>query len=258
MENDSRKDSLLMKILVVNGSPNGKKGNTNILQKAFVIGASEEGASVEEIFLNSKKIRPCLGCSACWVKTPGTCVQKDDQSEILEKIKWADTLVLATPLYVDGMTSQAKAFIDRLIPMGNPEFVLLDGHCRHPILGDRLTRFALISNCGFHELDNFDALIFHCRRMCLNLGSEYAGHLLRPHGPILAYADVMPEAVGKVLEAANQAGRELVRSGEISQSTMSAVSAELVTKEVYVEMVNSFFRNEKEKAASETCVFETA
>ena len=125
-------------------------------------------------------------------------------------------------------------------------------------IGDRLTRFALISNCGFHELDNFDALIFHCRRMCLNLGSEYAGHLLRPHGPILAYADVMPEAVGKVLEAANQAGRELVRSGEISQSTMSAVSAELVTKEVYVEMVNSFFRNEKEKAASETCVFETA
>lgn len=241
-----------MNILVVNGSPLGKKGNTFILQEAFVKGATRAGATVEEVFLSTRKIRPCLGCYTCWTKTPGTCVMNDDQAEILEKCVWAETLVLATPLYVDGMTAQTKTFIDRLIPLGCPEFVLIDGHCRHPLLGDKNSKFVLVSNCGFHELDNFDALVMHCKRICLNLGSEYLGHLLRPHGPLLRYPEAAPDGVRKVLDALEKAGMEVVETGKLSQSTMEAVSTDLVPKKAYVEIVNAFWQIEKNKVSSET------
>lgn len=240
-----------MNILVVNGSPLGQKGNTYILQEAFVRGATKADAAVEEVFLNKKKIKPCLGCLTCWIKTPGKCIMNDDQSEIIEKCRWADTLVLATPLYVFGMTAQTKTFIDRLLPMSSPEFVLINGHCRHQTSGDRVQKFVLMSNCGFHELDNFDALVMHCRQMCLNGGSEYLGHLLRPHGPLLSFPQVAPEAIKKVLDAVEKAGDEVVRTGKLSQSTMDAVSSELVPKETYVEMGNAFWRSETEKAMAE-------
>lgn len=238
-----------MNILVVNGSPLGKKGNTYLLQEAFVKGAIEAGATVEEVFLNSKKIKPCLGCYTCWVKTPGTCIIKDDQEDLLKKCDRADTLVLATPLYVDGMTSQTKTFVDRLIPVAKPEFMLVEGHCRHPSRGDGFKNLLLISNCGFHELDNFDALVMHCRRISLNMHAQYLGHILRPHGPLVRYRDLMPETVDGILREITRAGMEIVTSGKLSQATMDAVSAELVPKDMYMQTVNAHWLMEAENAA---------
>ncbi|MCD7764808.1 MAG: NAD(P)H-dependent oxidoreductase [Lachnospiraceae bacterium] len=41
-------------------------------------------------------VNPCKACYACF-KT-GKCVQKDDMAEILNKVKNADVLVLASPM----------------------------------------------------------------------------------------------------------------------------------------------------------------
>lgn len=234
-----------MKILVVNGSPRGKKGNTYILQEAFVKGAKAAGAQVEEVYLHKLKINPCIGCFNCWVKTPGICVHKDDQASLLDKCKWADVLALATPVYVDGVTGQTKIFLDRLIPLSKPEFILVQDHCRHPSLLERKWQFLLISNCGFHELDNFDALVFHCKKMCLNLGSEYLGHLLRPHGPLLAYQEAFGEKVTYVLQAAEKAGETVGSCGVLSSQTMDQVSREIISKSDYVKLVNEFWKMEK-------------
>jgi multimeric flavodoxin WrbA len=239
----------MVNVLVINGSPRGREGITHLVQAAFVRGASKAGAAVEEVFLKEKKIRPCMGCFNCWIKTPGQCAIRDDQADVLEKVRQADVLALATPLYVDGMTAQSKVFVDRLLPLAKPEFVLRDGHCRHPARYDHPWKFLVISNCGFHELDNFDGLVTHCRRMCLNLQAEYIGHLLRPHGPILQYRDLLPAEIDRVLRAAERAGEEAVHMGRISQETMDAVAAEIVPKETYFEAVNSFWRQELDKIA---------
>lgn len=235
-------------VLVINGSPLGTKGVTYILQKEFVRGAKDAGAEVDEVFLNKKKINPCLGCMSCWIKTPGKCVIEDDQAKILEKLRWADTLVLATPVYVDGMSGQSKVFLDRSIPVVKPEITITADHCRHPSRGKKTSKFVLISNCGFHELDNFDSLVLHCRKICLNMNAEYAGHVLRPHGPVLRYPEMMPGEIDKVLEASHRAGKEVVVEGRISESTMEAVSTEIVPKRAYVEAANFFWRQELEKS----------
>lgn len=237
----------MTKILFVNASPLGRNGMTHILQKAFLEGAQKAGAQIEEVFLAKKDIKPCRGCFSCWIKTPGKCVIKDDQAELLEKCLWSDLLVLATPLYVDGMTAQCKTFVDRLIPLAHPEFILENDHCRHPQRFDRKWKFLLVSNCGFYEKDNFDALVFHCQRMCLNFHAEYVGHILRPHGPIMQYADMLGAQIAKIIEAVRGAGEEVARSGKLSEDTMTAASAPIIPRSAYIEGVNVYWKQELAK-----------
>ncbi|MBA4380669.1 MAG: flavodoxin family protein, partial [Anaerolinea sp.] len=67
-----------MKIVAFNGSPRGRKSNTDRILLPFLEGAREAGAETEVIYLQGKKINHCLGCYTCWTKTPGVCVHKKD------------------------------------------------------------------------------------------------------------------------------------------------------------------------------------
>ena len=44
------------------------------------------------------------------------CVQKDDMTELLDKMVAADVIVLATPVYFYSMDGQMKTMIDRTLP----------------------------------------------------------------------------------------------------------------------------------------------
>ena len=100
-----------MKIVALLASPHGLKGNTGRLLKIVLDGARTEGAKTEAILLNWKKVGPCLACDVCHVK--GHCKQKDEFEVIKEKIMDADALVMATPNYIDNVSAQLKAFMDR-------------------------------------------------------------------------------------------------------------------------------------------------
>ena len=75
-------------------------------------GAIEAGNYAEKIFLKDKKINYCTGCGVC----NGTqkCVQRDDMTEIAEKMIKADVIVLASPVYFYTISAQLKTMIDRL------------------------------------------------------------------------------------------------------------------------------------------------
>ena len=100
----------MKKILIIQGGgrPNG---NTDQLVKAFVKGAVDAGHEVEIISLIKNEVKGCLGCNACRYGKP--CVQKDGFNEMVPKIKEADLLVFASPLYFWTISSRIKAFIER-------------------------------------------------------------------------------------------------------------------------------------------------
>ena len=100
----------MKKILIIQGGgrPNG---NTDQLVKAFAGGAVDAGHEVETISLIKNEVKGCLGCNACRYGKP--CVQKDSFNEIVPKIKAADMLVFASPLYFWTISSRIKAFIER-------------------------------------------------------------------------------------------------------------------------------------------------
>ncbi len=88
-----------------------KNGNSEILAREFLRGAQESGHNVEFITLQNKDIKFCKGCMAC--QKMGSCVIKDDSNEIVEKMKNADVIVFATPIYYYEMSGQLKTLLDR-------------------------------------------------------------------------------------------------------------------------------------------------
>ena len=234
-----------MKVLAFNGSPRMDKGNTALILNPFLDGMREAGAAVELFYTKKLNINPCQGCFTCWLKTPGVCFQKDDMQMLHPKLRQADIWVLATPLYVDGMTGPMKNLVDRLIPLVQPFIELRDGHCRHPLLEARDPgKVVLVSNSGFWEMDNFDPLLVHVRAMCKNTAMEFAGGLLRPHGEALKPMMELGAPPDDVFAAAREAGRQLVREGEMSTETLNIVSRELLPLDMYVQMANQKFQQD--------------
>lgn len=100
----------MKKILIIQGGGR-PKGNTAQLVESFQRGAEEAGYSVEVISLLQNEVKGCLGCNACRYGKP--CVQKDSFNDLVPKIKGADLLVFASPLYFWTLSSRIKAFIER-------------------------------------------------------------------------------------------------------------------------------------------------
>lgn len=97
-------------ILVIQGGGR-PKGNTALLIEHFVKGAQEAGHQVEVISLLKNQVNGCIGCNAC--RYGKHCVQNDSFNEFVPKIKTADLIVFASPLYFWTISSKIKAFIER-------------------------------------------------------------------------------------------------------------------------------------------------
>jgi len=241
-----------MKVVVINGSPHMDKGNTALILKPFLEGVRETGADVKIYYTKKLKINPCQGEYHCWYKTPGTCFQDDDMQRVLSEISRADILILATPVYVDGVSGPLKNLLDRIIPIGHPAIELRDGHCRHPSREKvQNGKLVLVSNCGFWELDNFDPLVMHMQAVSKNLGREFAGALLRPHGAALRGMMEQGGAVDDIFEAAKEAGRQLVRNGQMSKDTLKVISRELLPQQMYVKIANQRIQEALAKLGTE-------
>lgn len=100
-----------MKIVTLFGSPR-VNGNTATLAKIFNKTAEASGAVVQSYILNKLNAKGCQACDACKKETDH-CVIKDDLTEVLESVKNADVLVVATPIYFADISAQFKIFVDR-------------------------------------------------------------------------------------------------------------------------------------------------
>lgn len=237
-----------MKILTINGSPSGTSGKTWWVLEKFIKGMEEAGAEVTAVHLAHKKIHHCTGELACWFKTPGECIHDDDMREITPLFNDAEGLVIATPVYVDGMTGLLKNCIDRLVPTVEPFFEVRENHMRHPSRLGKLSRVALVSVCGFPEMDNFDPMVRHIKAICKNMNARFSGAVLRPAAPALdAAAKYHPFKTHDISNAIKKAGEEFVRDGEISNETSKIISTELFSPEDYKREVNKAFERTLKK-----------
>lgn len=233
-----------MKILAINGSPRGKKSNTDRILQPFLEGAREAGAETETVYLKDKTINPCIGCFTCWTKTPGVCVHKDDMPALLEKLREADVVVYATPLYVFTVTAQMKAFMDRHIPLLDPHIIKRDGQYIHPPRYEsRHGKVVLISNCGFPERHHFSGLVETFRCFTSGPDSELVGTILCAGGELLKQP-ALQESLQWYIEAACQAGREVVEQSHITPETLETLDRPLVENPaVYARMANAYWNS---------------
>jgi multimeric flavodoxin WrbA len=99
-----------MKVVGIVGSVR-RGGNTEILTRIALEEVRKEGFETELIGLGGKKIEPCDGCRSC--KKTGKCHIKDDFESIFAKMKEADGIILATPVYYGAATPQMVSLISR-------------------------------------------------------------------------------------------------------------------------------------------------
>lgn len=147
----------MSKVVVLVGSMR-KGGNTDLLAQAFVEGASKNNV-VEVVSVADYNINPCIGCNSCFEREGNKCFQNDDMPKVYEKLREADMVVIASPVYFYGISAQLKAIVDRLhTPMRN-EFqikklaLILVGAASLPELFDAIQlQYQLILN--FFQLEN--------------------------------------------------------------------------------------------------------
>ena len=172
-------------IVILAGSPR-KVSSTDSLVAAFTEGAKESGHTVTTFRVADMNIGGCLGCNHCFQEV-GVCVQKDDMLTILDALRKADTLVLASPVYFWGVTSQLKRAIDRT-------YALLQE-------GSSIKRAALLMTCGDDTDAAAEPSISMFRQICAYLKWQEAGIIVAPRIHAPQDIDGRPE-----LEQAKQLG----------------------------------------------------
>lgn len=101
-----------MKVLLINGSPNGNGCIHTALGLAAEV-LNREGIETEEIFVGNKDIRGCISCGKC--RELGRCVfDRDLVNETARKLEDAAGIVVGTPVYYGNPNGTVLSFLQRL------------------------------------------------------------------------------------------------------------------------------------------------
>jgi len=105
-----------MNALAIVGSRN-PNGQTARATDAFLQGIEAEGGAVERVFLPAGRFERCRQCDENgWgiCRSDGRCVIEDDFAPLVERIRAADVVLFATPVYFSDLSESLRAFTDRL------------------------------------------------------------------------------------------------------------------------------------------------
>ena len=152
------------------GSPR-RQSNTEILLNKALEGAREAGAEVENVPVSKLKISPCLEIYACL--KDGNCPIKDDMQLLYEKLLEADHIIFASPIFFYGITSQAKAVVDRCQALWVRKHVLGMGG------EDKRERRGVFISVGATRGEKlFDGAVLTVKYFFDAINVEYSGDLL--------------------------------------------------------------------------------
>ena len=230
--------------LVLQGSPRGAAGMTELILDPFVAGLKSAKVAVEVVYLRDVETKPCQGCFDCWTKTPGLCRHKDGAVELIERLTKTDLVVLATPLILGGLSGLTRTFLDRCLPLWEPWLVAhpKGGTFRSPRAGRLLGRRAVLLTTGaLPEKEAFQALVKEVEAV-LRLGQEpLVGRLIRPAGDLLRLGPRLGPSYQAAMQALYSAGAEVARLGRASPETEAQIRAPLFKNAASFRMVTNLY-----------------
>jgi len=183
-----------IQLLILVGSPR-KDGNSTFLANRAADAARASGATVELVFLQDLDINPCEGCHVCRESVDAECILEDGMTGLYPKLRAADAILIATPIYSYDMTAQTKLLIDRLYALGSREGNALSGK-----------RFGFIVVHG--DKDQFTSGAATAMRCLHDTFARKAGWMRTIHGAAYAVGDAAKNE--PLAEAAARLGADLV------------------------------------------------
>ena len=184
-------------VLVFKGSPR-EKGNSSILAEKAAEGAKTAGAEVESFSLHNMNIRACDACDTC--QETGVCVLMDDMQTLYPKLREAEAILIASPIYWFTISAQTKLFIDRWYALESAQGNALKGK-----------QFGILLTYG--DTDPYSSGAINAIRtfqdMMRYLGAEIGGIV---YGTASSEGDVLSQP--NLLERAYVLGQKLGASNE--------------------------------------------
>lgn len=222
----------MFNVLAVNGSPRRDRGTTAMILNPFLDGLAQAGAVFELFYTSRLRIHPCTcGEMRCWYTHSGECSMRDDMGMLYPKLKAAELLVLATPVYVP-LPGNMQNFINRLCPLIYPRLERRDGCTRARFHQDvRIKKIVLVSTGGWWEKENFDTVIRIASEVAEVASVEFSGAIIRPHAFLMRQEGEITEQGQAILEQVRQTGQELGSLGIMRRETLEAISKPLISEE---------------------------
>jgi NAD(P)H-dependent FMN reductase len=239
-----------MKILAINSSFRAERGYADFLTQLLFEGARQAGADCETVYLSKLKINHCLACNRCQEtahQIPSgdqacpdfdvTCVfaDKDDAHLVFDKMRQADLIIYATPVYVFNISSLLKNFLERFYGLSNCQFLratktgLLFHHIDPDVMS---TPFVPLIVCDNLEDETPATARQFFKSFALFMEAEQRGVLVRNGGSITGFGDEVDmdrfPALGTIYSVYKEAGREIVNEGRISRATQRKANQEVI------------------------------
>jgi len=102
-----------MKVIALNGSPR-LIGNTSNILHDVADEFEKEGIETEHVQLYSYNLEKCNDCRSCEIRGDGRCILEDDElNDIVDAMREADGIILASPCYYGACSAQMKIFLER-------------------------------------------------------------------------------------------------------------------------------------------------
>ena len=156
----------MKKLLIINTLPEDDPAVSSALE-ALGRGAEE----VRVIHTYEKNLRPCIGCNACWLVTPGVCSLRDGYEELLKAYLEYDVTVFLAGTALNFVDHRMKNVIDRILPLATMYIHIVDGQCRHVPRYEKKLRLGLL----YSGTADGAYLNRWMERVALNLGGESLG-----------------------------------------------------------------------------------
>jgi len=175
-----------MRYCVINGSPRGKSGNTQILLEKVLEGiASVAKEDFKWHHLNTKNGRTAA----------------------VEAFSGADLILLGFPLYTDAMPGLVKAFIESLAP-----FVEREGN----------PKLAFLVQSGFPEAHHSRFVERYLKKLAQRLNAPYAGTIIKGG---CEGVRMMPEKMNqKLFDRLFEMGEDLARQGRFEPDKLNKLA----------------------------------
>jgi len=222
----------MSKAVAINGSPRMEKGNTAMVLTPFIQGMMDAGSDVELLCASRLKVKPCTcGEMYCWNEKPGECCIKDNMQLLYPKLREAEILILATPVYIP-LPGEMQNIINRLCPLLDPLLEFRQGRTRARFRKDvGIRKIVLVSTGGWWEKANFGTVVRIIEELAEDASVEFAGAVLRPHAHLMKEKGELTQDGEAVLNAVQRAGYELLKEGVMTKETLERISRPLISQE---------------------------
>jgi len=251
-----------MKVLALNGSFRGDKGATGKILQSMGVGVMKAGGIWNAVHLSRLKIETCRGCNHCQRTKTYKCIfeGKDDAEEVFSKMKDADVLIYASPVYVFGVSSLLKRLLERLHAFAPVGKVLLTKsglffhETNRSIVGKPFVSIVVCDNLEDLTVRNTSE---YFRIFGQFMDAPRLAHLERRSAAawiaaLEATAHQKKEKAKDVLAAYARAGEELVLKERISPKTIKMTEQPFIKIPIPVRMLRHIpvFRTVIEKEVS--------